>query len=87
MGLGKGPGWSYQATNTGADVENSPEPGEIATLLLLDWVGHHDGSLGGPEETCAYTEKGAGENVETGNICMFGYQETNGVNAVTDSTE
>lgn len=78
---------SYQTTDTGSDIENTPEPGEIATLLLLDRVRHHDGTLCGPEQTGADTEEGAGEDVETRDICMFGDEETNGVNAVTDSTE
>lgn len=45
----QGLGWSYQATDTGADVEDSPEPGEVTALLLLSRVGHHDGALGAPE--------------------------------------
>lgn len=78
---------SYQTTNTGADVEDTPEPGEVATLLLLDRVGHHDGTLSGPEQTGADTEEGTGEDVEPGDICMFGDEKTNGVNAVPDSTK
>lgn len=80
-------GLSHQTTNTGADIKNTPKPSKVPTLLLLDWVRHHDGTLCGPEQTCADTEEGAGEDVETGDISMFGDEKTNGVNAVTDSTE
>lgn len=55
--------------------------------MVFGGVGHHDGALGGPEETGANTQEGAGEDVEAGDILMLRNQETNGVNGVADSTE
>jgi hypothetical protein len=78
---------TYQTTNACTDVEDSPEPGEIATLLRLCRVRHHDSALGGPEKTGTHTEQSTGEDVETGDIFMDRHQQTNGVNAVANSTE
>lgn len=55
---------TYQATNDSAHVEDHPEPRDVATLGLFRWVGHHDGSLSAPQETCAHTEPCSGKGSE-----------------------
>lgn len=54
---------------------------------MFERVRHHDGALSGPEQTGAHTEKGAGEDVEAGDMLMLRDEETNGVNRIADSTE
>lgn len=80
--------WNQGPDDT-AQVEDGPEPGEGAALLGLERVGHHDGALGGPEETGADTEQGArevAEPIELSTRVMRGEQR-DGVDAVADATE
>ena len=39
---------TYETANDSAHVEDSPEHGEVSALLLLVWVGDHDGTLSSP---------------------------------------
>jgi len=39
---------AYQTTNHGTQVEDHPEPGDVATFQILGRVGHHDGALCSP---------------------------------------
>ena len=48
----------------GAKLEDGPEDGEGLALVLLKRVGHHDRTLGRPEEGSGDPEEGAGENDE-----------------------
>lgn len=76
-----------QGPDDTAQVEDGPEPGEGAALLGLERVGHHDGALGGPEETGADTEQGAREVVEPVDVEVQGDEQGDGVDAVADATE
>lgn len=54
----------YQTTDYSTKVEDHPKPGNVATLGGLGRVGHHDGTLGTPQQTGAYTKQGAGKSGE-----------------------
>ena len=47
-----------------AELEDGPEDGKGLALVLLERVGHHDRTLGRPEEGSGDPEEGAGENDE-----------------------
>lgn len=74
-----------QTTNASADVEDGPEPGPVATLLLLSGIGDHNHTLGGPQETSTDTEESTGENVEAIDWLVDGDQQGDGVETVTDT--
>lgn len=78
---------TYQTANASANVEDGPEPGKVATLLLLSRVGQHDGPLRRPQHTGANTQQGASEDVEAGDARMDGHEKTDGVDAVTNATK
>jgi hypothetical protein len=54
-------GVTYQTTDDGTQVENHPEPRNVAALGGFRWVRHHDGSLSAPQQTGAHTEQGTRE--------------------------
>lgn len=79
--------WTYQTANASANVEDGPEPGKVATLLLLSRVGQHDGALRRPQHTGAHPQQGACEDVEAGDIRMDGHEQTDGVDTVTNASK
>lgn len=78
---------TYQTTHAGAHVKDSPEPGEIPTLLVFGWIGHHDHSLGRPQDTRTGTQQSTGEDVEAWNVFMHRDEKTDRVDAISNSTE
>jgi hypothetical protein len=56
---------TYQATNHSTQVEDHPEPGNVATLGSFGWVRHHNGALSAPQETGAHTEQRTSKGGET----------------------
>ena len=76
-----------EGANDGAQVEDDPEPRNVAALAVLGRVRHHDGSLGSPEQTRADTEEGAGEDDEADILGVRVAQEGRGVNAVAQATD
>lgn len=78
---------SYQTAHTGANVEDTPEPSKVTTLLLFIGIGHHDGTLGTPQKTSTNTKKGTSKDIEAGDIFVNGHEETNGVDTVTNATK
>lgn len=79
--------YTYQAAHTGANVKDSPEPGEIPALLVFGRVGHHDHALGRPQDTRTGTQQSTGEDVEARNIFMHRDEKTDRVDAISNSTE
>lgn len=52
------------STEERTELEDGPEDTEGLPFVLLERVGHHDGTLGGPEERSRYSEHGTGEDEE-----------------------
>lgn len=55
---------SDRSTNQGTHLENRPKQRERSALVLLHRVGHHDGTLGSPEEGRGDAKKTTGKNEE-----------------------
>lgn len=51
-------------TDEGTELEDRPEDTEGLSFVFLEGVGHHDSTLGGPEEGSGETEDGRGEEEE-----------------------
>lgn len=47
---------TYKTAHTGANVKDTPEPGEIPAFQVFVGVGHHDSSLGRPQDTRTDTQ-------------------------------
>ena len=80
-------GQTYQSTNAGTDVEDTPEPSPVPAFALLNGIRHDDSTLRRPQQTGADTEKSTCKDIEAGHICMHRDQQTNRVEAVTDTTK
>lgn len=78
---------AYQASNDSSHIENSPEPGEVATLVLLERIGDHDCALSSPEESSTETKPSTSEDVETLDILVDGDQERDSIETITETTE
>lgn len=80
-------GQRNQTANNGAQIEDHPESGDVATLGLLWWIGHHDGALGRPQETGAHTEEGTGKDEETGILIVVVGKNGGNVQGIAEATE
>ncbi len=78
---------THQAAEHGAAVEDAPEPGKVAALLLLIGVRDHDGALRRPQQTGADTQEDAGEEVEAADAGVDGDEQADGVDAVADAAK
>ena len=78
---------TYQTANHSTQVEDHPEPGNVAALGLLGRVGHHDGALGTPEQTGAHTEKRASKGSEAQVLGVIVAQIGSHINRVANATE
>lgn len=81
---------SYQGTDTSTDVEDSPEPHEVATFARFRRVGHHDRTLASPQTTSAHTKVGAREDIKSMDLCsrvMNLNQDTNDIETVAGTTK
>lgn len=78
---------TYQTAHTSANVEDSPEPGEIPAFLVFVRVGHHDGTLGRPQDTRTCTQQGTREDIEPGDIFVLRDEKTDRINAISDSAK
>ncbi len=78
---------TYQRSNNTTSVEDDPEERDVATLVLLRRVGHHNGTLSSPEKTSADTEESTGKDGETRVLSLLENEEGSGVDAVTDTTD
>lgn len=80
---------TYQATHAGANIEDTPEPSEVGTLLILMGIRQHNGALGRPQNTGANTEQSTGEDVETTNFgsTVFGHEQADGVDTVANTAK
>lgn len=58
---------SDRSTNQGTHLENGPKQRERSALVLFQRVGHHDGTLGRPEE-------GSGDTKKTTGTCTWNAQ-------------
>ena len=76
-----------QGADHGTQVEDDPEPRDVAALHVLGRVGHHDGALGGPEETSAHTEESAGEDDEAVVLVVVIAEEGSDVDDVSQAAE
>ncbi|TKW55711.1 hypothetical protein CTA1_9858 [Colletotrichum tanaceti] len=76
-----------EGADDGAEVEDHPEPRDVAALLVLGRVGHHDGALAGPEQAGADAEEGAGEDDEALVLVVGVGEEGGGVDAVAEAAE
>ena len=76
---------TYQASNHSAQVENHPEPGDVAALGSFRWVRHHDGTLGAPQQTSAYTEQRTGESGEAQVLCVVVGQVRRHINGIANT--
>lgn len=76
-----------QTPDTGANIEDTPEPRPVSALLGFSGVGHHYGTLGRPEQASADTEENPSENVESISVSMERHQQTDGVDAVSQPTK
>lgn len=79
--------YTYQTPHAGANVKDAPEPREIPALLVFMGVGHHDSSLGRPQDTRTGTQQGTGEDVEPGNIFVHRDEKTDRIDAISDSAK
>lgn len=52
------------STNEGPELEYRPEDGECLALVLLEWVSHHDGALGRPQQCGSEPKDSTGEDKE-----------------------
>lgn len=76
-----------QTPDTGANIEDTPEPRPVSALLGFSGVGHHYGTLGRPEQASADTEENPSENVESISVSVERHQQTDGVDAVSQPTK
>lgn len=80
---------TYKASDDGSQVEDSPEPSEVMTLLMFMGIRDHDSSLGGPKHSCAYTQEHACNDVESLDVVFVVRieQDANGVDAIANTTK
>lgn len=81
---------SYQGSDTGTDVEDSPEPHEVATLARFRRVGHHDCTLASPQTASAHTKVRASEDIKAMNLRsreMNLNQDTDDIETVAGTTK
>lgn len=79
---------TYQSTNDTTQVENGPEPGKVSSLGSFVGIRQHNGSLSSPQQTGTNTEESAGKDTEAcGVVGVNRDQESDGINAVANSTE
>lgn len=78
---------TYQTANDSTHVEDHPEPRDVATLGSLRRVGHHDGSLGAPQQTSADTEQGTGKGGEAQVLRVVVGEIRGNIDRVADSTK
>src|SRR5690606_13479122 len=71
-----------ERANNSAQIEDNPEPRNITTLLVLRGVAHHNGTLGGPQQTGTNTEESAGKDDEPIILVMVVRQEAGRIDAV-----
>lgn len=71
----------------GAHLEDGPEEGEGAALVLLLRVGHHDGPLGRPQERGGGAEDGAREDEEPAGAVGLVGPEAADVDGVTGGAD
>jgi len=77
----------YQSPDHAAKVEDSPESGDIPTLLLLRWVGHHNCTLCSPEHTSASTKKSTGEDKEGRILSVVVAQDRGDIQEIAEAAD
>jgi hypothetical protein len=78
---------TYQTANDSTHIEDAPEPGKVTSLLVLQWIGKHDGTLSRPQKTGTHTKKSTGEDVETSHICVDRDKQADSVNGITNTSK
>lgn len=78
---------THQASDNSSHVKDGPEDSKEFAFGALLGIGDHDGALSRPEQTSTDSEKCAGEDVETTNMRMFGGEQTDGIDAVSDTAK
>lgn len=74
---------TYQSTENGASIEDSPEQGDGSALIGLGRICHHDCSLCSPEQACAETNRAATKDNEGGVLVVIVTQKAASVNDVS----
>lgn len=80
-------GKTYQTTQAGTNVEDTPEPSKVPTLGLFGRVGHHNGALRSPQQTGAHSQKGARKDIEAGDIFVDRNQQGDRIETVADTSK
>jgi len=78
---------AYQTSNDSTHVKDTPEPGEISSLLAFKGIRHHDSSLCGPQETRTDTQKSTCKDVEASNTGMNRGKQADGVDTISNSSK
>ena len=78
---------TYQTTKNSTHVEDGPEPSKVATLLVFQGIGEHDGALSSPEETSANTKECTGEDIESRNVSVKRDEQAGSIDSVTNTTK
>ncbi len=82
----EGNGEGNGRADKGTELENGPKDAVAAALVLFSRVGHHDGTLGGPEQRRAEAQNGASQDQEPSRAVDLEVPERSEIESVTGGT-
>ena len=59
-----------RSADNSAKIEDGPEDTDVLALIVLGGISHHEGALGGPQQTCTDSEDSSCRDDEWARIGM-----------------